>query len=104
MLDKKYAAEIGVRIATLRVEKNWSQTYLARRLGVHRNTLISYESGQGKISAYHVVRLAEIFLVSPEFLLLGKNKKPELYSSIRLEDEQKAKIKEILYPLWLLLE
>lgn len=57
------------RIKVLREERGWTQTELARRLGVTRNGVNSWEQGLCMPSPSCLVELARVFSVSTDYLL-----------------------------------
>ena len=57
------------RIKTLREEKGWTQAELARRLGITRNGVNSWEQGLSMPSPACLVELADVFFVSTDYLL-----------------------------------
>lgn len=62
--------EIGMRIAALREERDWKKTELARRLGISHSQVGRIESGEtGTLSSDILIRLAEVFGVSADYLL-----------------------------------
>jgi transcriptional regulator with XRE-family HTH domain len=61
--------EFGEKLAALRREKDWSMDALADKLGVSRQAVWYWESGQRLPRADHFKRIAEIFEV-PEAQLL----------------------------------
>ncbi len=106
-MDKKFYKEISQRIKKLREHKGISQQELAKLLRVSRPTVSQIESGERKISAVELVKLAEIFNISVEGLLdfrkepkvvLEENKKRRsLKDQIRINVPQKnlEKFKEV---------
>jgi len=78
--------EISQRVKKLREYKGISQQELAKLLGVSRPTVSQIESGERKISAVELVKLAEIFNISVEGLLDFK-KEPKVI----LEESKKRK-------------
>ncbi len=66
------------QIRKLRAERRWSQNDLARRLGTNDAAAISrYENGKMTPTVEVVVRLAEIFGVSTDYLLIdGAPRRP----------------------------
>ena len=62
--------EIGMRITKLREERDWKKTELARRLGISHSQVSRIESGEtGTLSSDILIRLAEVFEVSADYLL-----------------------------------
>lgn len=57
------------KIKALREEKGWSQAELARRLGITRNGVNSWEQGLSMPSPASLVDLAGLFFVSTDYLL-----------------------------------
>jgi transcriptional regulator with XRE-family HTH domain len=59
------------RLRQLRKQKNWSQTELANRVGVHYNHLGRFERGSSRPSADTLKKLADVLGVSSDYLLEG---------------------------------
>ncbi len=57
------------RIKALRTAKGWTQAELARRLGITRNGVNSWEQGLSMPSPAFLVELAKVFSVSTDYLL-----------------------------------
>lgn len=57
------------KIKTLREVKGWTQAELARRLGITRNGVNSWEQGLSMPSPAYLVDLASVFSVSTDYLL-----------------------------------
>ena len=60
---------IAERIKELREEKAWTQTELAKILGVTRSCVNAWEMGISVPSPQYVVELASLFHISTDFLL-----------------------------------
>ena len=60
---------IAERIKELREEKAWTQTELAKILGVTRPCVNAWEMGISVPSTQYVVELASLFHISTDFLL-----------------------------------
>ena len=60
---------IAERIKELREEKAWTQTELAKILGVTRSCVNAWEMGISVPSTQYVVDLASLFHISTDFLL-----------------------------------
>ena len=72
MASTALAAEIGRRIRDLRFARGWSQNDLARRAGLASRSVVSfYELGDRYPSYETLLRLADVFGVSAEYLLRG---------------------------------
>ena len=63
---------LGIRIAILRISKGWSQAELARRIGVSTSAVGMYEQGRREPSLGLLVRLAQEFGVTTDYLLMGE--------------------------------
>jgi transcriptional regulator with XRE-family HTH domain len=62
----------GERIKILRKEKNWNQAELGAKIGLGDRAVSSIEKGINAPSAETVIKLSEIFEVSTDYLLTGK--------------------------------
>ena len=62
---------IGNRIATLRKQKGWSQKELGEKIGVRQSVISRYESGDITLSPDDIIKFADIFDVTCDFLLRG---------------------------------
>lgn len=72
MATTALAQEIGNRIRGLRNAHGWSQRDLARRAGLASKAVISsYELGDRYPSYETLLRLATVFKVTTDYLLLG---------------------------------
>lgn len=60
------AKRLGKRIATLRRARGWTQEYLANRVGVGRQQISVWENGHQAVSGKNLLRLYDIFDVTPE--------------------------------------
>ena len=67
----------GMRIALLRASNGWSQAELARRIGVSASAVGMYEQGRREPSLDLVVRLANEFGVTTDYLLIGTSPCPD---------------------------
>lgn len=65
---------LGSRIAALRKAKNMSQTQLAAYLRVSASTIGMYEQGRRMPDIQTLVQLAQLFDVSLDYLITGKER------------------------------
>lgn len=69
-LDSTGAMKIfGERVRLLRNEKGWSQSELAEKIGGDARKFSRYENGHGTPSVEALVKIAEIFDVSIDYLV-----------------------------------
>ena len=72
MASTVLAVALGERIRELRNGRGWSQRELARKVGAASKSVISYyELGERFPSYETLIRLADVFNVSTDFLLRG---------------------------------
>ncbi|WP_036085068.1 helix-turn-helix domain-containing protein [Leptospira noguchii] len=100
--------DIFGRIKKLRQERNWTQEELASRLGVQQKQVSAYERGVNFPSTEVLIKLAEVFDVSLDYLAFDKAantskvdvKDRELlryFEAIdQMEEKEKQTVKEIL--------
>lgn len=67
---------IGKRISGLRKERGFSQEYVAGQVDVSRQAVSKWESDQTAPDTNNLIRLAELFGVSVEYLATGKQPEP----------------------------
>ncbi len=77
---------LGERIKTLRKEHGWSQADLAARIGADAGQISRYEGGKITPSVEAVIRLADTFDVSCDYLLLDDAPRRPLRASNPLTD------------------
>lgn len=66
--------EIAERFQKLRRKAGYSQEQTAELLGISRQAVSKWESGQGKPDLDNLVRLTEIYNTSADYILLGTEK------------------------------
>ncbi|EPE84481.1 putative bacteriophage CI repressor protein [Leptospira noguchii str. 1993005606] len=108
ILPFKPIMDIFGRIKKLRQERNWTQEELASRLGVQQKQVSAYERGVNFPSTEVLIKLAEVFDVSLDYLAFDKAantskvdvKDRELlryFEAIdQMEEKEKQTVKEIL--------
>lgn len=74
---------LGARIALLRRNRSMSQLALAQALGVSASAVGMYEQGRREPPLETVVRLAELFGVSTDYLLRGETVLPGDLETLR---------------------
>ena len=66
-----------MRLKELRKNKNISQLKLALDLNTNQNTISRYETGERELGIMELIKIADYFNVSVDYLL-GRNDKPEM--------------------------
>jgi transcriptional regulator with XRE-family HTH domain len=72
---------IAERLKTLRTEAGWSQTELAERIGSDGRQVSRYENGRITPSLEALVRIAETFNVSVDYLVIEDAHRRPLHSA-----------------------
>ena len=75
---------LGERIALLRRKHKMSQKELSKAIGVSASAVGMYEQGRREPPAEILVRLAEMFSVSTDFLLTGESRSADTAALRRL--------------------
>lgn len=57
------------RLRDLREDHDYSQQFIAEKLNMHRSVYRRYEAGERETPAWIVVKLAELYCVSTDYLL-----------------------------------
>lgn len=60
---------IGQRIGKLRTDRGWTQSELAKKLSVKRETVAQWEADTREIKASYIIKLADLFKVSADYIL-----------------------------------
>lgn len=66
--------DISERLQELRKKEGYSQEQVAEMLGLSRQAISKWESGQGKPEIDNLIKLTEIYHVSADYILLGTEK------------------------------
>lgn len=83
---------LGERVKLLRKEKKWSQARLAKELETVSHLISKYEAGKLKPSADTIVKIARLFNVSTDYLLMdSENRAATTIDDTKIE----KRIKEI---------
>lgn len=87
------------RLVLLRAEKEMNQETLAKSLGYGSSTISNYESGKNDPGIYNLIRLAEIFAVSVDYLIgysdnrsVSQNLSQDMFADINWNEKEKEQI------------
>lgn len=70
--------DIASRLQVLRKEAGYSQEQLAEMLGVSRQAVSKWESGQTNPDINNVGRLSEIYQKSTDYIIFGEEREPQV--------------------------
>lgn len=76
----------GKIIRELRESRSWSQVTLAKQLGVTKQCISNWENGNIQPSVDALVRLADVFDVSTDYLIGHDNKKIIDFADVSMKD------------------
>ncbi len=76
---------LGARIKQLRNERGWKQIDLAEKTGIDRNMISYYENGKYLPSADALLKIAEVFDVSIDYLLVEDMQRKPLRQTVDME-------------------
>lgn len=76
---------ISDRIRKLRQEKHWPQAELGEQLGVHQKQVSAYERGANLPSTEVLIKLAEVFDVTVDYLAFEVKGQP---ASLNIQDRE----------------
>lgn len=85
---------LGKKIKELRTKAKFTQSELADLLGVTKSSIASYENDSRQPSFPVLIKIAQIFNVSTDYLLLNKSEKSISIES--LNEEQTEIIKSLI--------
>lgn len=83
------------RLRIARTKHKWTQKEVANKLGIHQSTYTKYETGDSDPSSEMLLKLAEIFEVSTDYLLGREQKEQPPAQSRGLTDVQKEAVQFI---------
>ena len=69
MRDRKWIYDFGTRLYNARVAKGMSQRDLGRLVGVHHNTISTYELGRHEPTLHKFARICDALKMSADELL-----------------------------------
>ena len=78
--------DFGNRLKTLRIQNNYTQEQLAKRLNLTKSVISAYETGLRMPSYDTLIAISRVFKVTTDFLL-GLERKQEVDLSGLTEDE-----------------
>ena len=90
MQDEDIRKAFGKRVKELRKQKKWSQKELAVKLDSKLSILNKYECGFHIPPAEKLIRLAELFNTTVDYLLTGNRSEERPLHNIRLLERFKA--------------
>ncbi len=64
--------DIAERLQELRKKAGYSQEQVAELLGISRQAISKWESGQGKPELDNIIKLTEMYGVSTDYIILGR--------------------------------
>ena len=76
---------LGEKIRRLRKDKDWSQTQLAQRLGLHPKHISRYENNVHNPPLETLIKIADLFGVSVDYLLTDQ---PKTVSGTAIKDNR----------------
>ena len=80
--------DIANRIQYLRDKTGMTQTYLAKRLGISRSAVNSWEMSLSTPSLANIVNMAQIFHVSADYLISSSDRMLVDISSLSSEEQE----------------
>lgn len=79
---------IADKIRYLRDKAGYTQTYLAKRLGISRSAVNSWEMSLSSPSVANIIEMTEIFHVSADYLLSISDKLTVDITSLKSEEQE----------------
>lgn len=76
---------IGDRIKKLRQERDWTQAQLGQQVSIHQKQISSYERGATLPSTEVLIKLAEVFNVTLDYLAFDSEGSPQ---SLNIQDRE----------------
>ena len=93
---KEIKEVFNVRIKELRKQKNISQTELGNILGVTRSTICQYEQGRRQPDNASLVKIADFFEVTVDYLLGREERIPTLSNTTEYESEEEKQLLSLI--------
>ncbi|MGB9887765.1 MAG: helix-turn-helix domain-containing protein [Moorellales bacterium] len=92
MPSRRKGPTIGETLRTLRQQKGWTLDEAAKRSGIPRTTLLSYETGHTQVPADRLKILADLYEVSVDSLLEELQKKKDASEELAREHPEYFRI------------
>jgi len=90
MMDNDMRKGLGLRIKQLRKQHKWTQKELAAKINVRFPQLNKYESGLHAPPVEKLVKIAEVFDTTVDFLLTGNRSEQRPLHNLRLLERFQA--------------
>ena len=90
MENQEMRKAFGLRVKALRKQRKWTQKELATKVGVRTPQLNKYEAGLHVPPADKLVRLAELFDSTVDYLLTGNSSGEKPLHNVRLMERFQA--------------
>jgi DNA-binding XRE family transcriptional regulator len=92
-IEARFASEMGRNIEAKRKQRQMNQETLGEAIGVHRNTICRWESGDCVISIWELLRLADILSCNHLLLLPSREYTwgPDLHRAVQERDGRMRK-------------
>ncbi len=87
--------EFGKRLKELRLKRKMSLSEISHQAGVPLSSYQEWEQGRRILDVKIYFTLAQIFGVTPEFLIFGKEKLSQKDESLQIMDELFEKLDEL---------
>lgn len=87
--------DLAERLQELRKTAGYSQEQVAEMLGLSRQAISKWESGQGKPEIDNIIKMTEIYHVSTDYILLGIENQMTVPEKKKMEKEYREAIKAI---------
>ena len=85
--------ELGTKLRELRTQNEWTQVYVAKKIGVTSSVVSAYEHGSRQPSYEALIKLASLYGVSTDYLLgVSPKRSPESQHLVSLDGLTPAKI------------
>lgn len=84
MQDKDIRKALGLRLRRLRKKKEWTQKELAEKLDIRFSLLNKYECGVHVPPIEKLIKFAEVFHTTVDFLVTGDNQEETPLHNLRL--------------------